>query len=448
MSTALACAVAVLSAAFVAVYLPDLGHGFIKDDFAWILSSRSSSLADLLAILGSNLGFYRPLVAFSFAADYAVWGLDPFGYGLTNLALCAGCAGLLYLLGRRFALPPAAAVLGTGVWAFNFHGVNMALLWISGRTSLLVTLFSLATAHAVAAGAGWLAGALCLAALLSKEEAVALPFLFTAFLAATAAGDRGARLRAALSRTWPLWMSLLIYLALRTGSGAFGPLDAPPYYQFSFSPQLVLRNIGEYADRSGTVTAGVALLLLAAARRFRPDLTAPERKVLLFAAIWVPCTFALTLWLPARSSLYALLPSVGSALAAGTMASWAARANPAGFRTLAICLALLVVLLIPVYRMRNVSWVTTGEMTGRVMEVLRARTRGSAPGGSIVLIDAPGERFNLDAAFGGLFPDAVALVLGSGWNGRIVAPGEPMPADVRFSFRFGGGQLTPATEAR
>jgi hypothetical protein len=40
------------------------------------------------------------------------------GYGFTSLLVFAGYAVLLYLLARRFTLPPAAALLATGVWAF------------------------------------------------------------------------------------------------------------------------------------------------------------------------------------------------------------------------------------------------------------------------------------------------------------------------------------------
>ena len=53
----------VLCSAFLAIYLPDLGHGFLKDDFAWILSSRLERSGDLIALFTSNVGFYRPLVS-------------------------------------------------------------------------------------------------------------------------------------------------------------------------------------------------------------------------------------------------------------------------------------------------------------------------------------------------------------------------------------------------
>src|SRR5687767_3524673 len=131
-------AAAAIAGAFLLIYLPDIGHGFISDDFRWIVESRSSSVADLAALLGSNTGFYRPVVSWSFAADHALWSADAFGYGVTNLVLCLATATALFALARQLALPPAASLAAAAVWLFNFHAVNMALLWLSGRTALLV----------------------------------------------------------------------------------------------------------------------------------------------------------------------------------------------------------------------------------------------------------------------------------------------------------------------
>ena len=55
-------------------YLPDIGHGFIKDDFAWILHGRLDGVQDAVALFGRSLGFYRPLVALSFGGNTALFG--------------------------------------------------------------------------------------------------------------------------------------------------------------------------------------------------------------------------------------------------------------------------------------------------------------------------------------------------------------------------------------
>ena len=291
---------AAMAVAFLLIYLPDAGHGFISDDFRWIVESRSQSVRDLIALLGTNTGFYRPVVSWSFAADHAAWGTNAFGYGLTNLILCLATAAALFTLARRLLLPPSAALVAAGVWLFNFHAVNMAVLWLSGRTSLLVSLFSLATAHAMLAGRPLFAGGLALLAMLSKEEAVALPALFSVW---TLLSERRAR---SVVRTWPLWGALLVYIALRMQSGAFWATDAPAYYRFSLSPGLVARNALEYSDRAGTVAAVVIVALAALTRLQVRHLTPDHRRILGLAGLWIAATYALTLFLPVRSSLYAL----------------------------------------------------------------------------------------------------------------------------------------------
>ena len=433
-------AAGVLCAAFLLIYLPDIGHGFLKDDFVWILSSRAADLSDALALFKANVGFYRPLVSLTFAADYGVWGMRPFGYGLTNLAVFSGCVVLLYALARRFTLSPPAALLTVAVWAFNFHGVNMALLWLSGRTSLLVTFFSLSTAHAVLMGAPLAGGMLCLAALLSKEEATLLPLLISVYVFTVQPPPFTSRSRQTLLRVWPLWAALAVYAVLRLRSGAFGFSNAPWYYQLSTAQTG--RNLVEYADRSATVAVAVILILIIACRR-RPDLDDPGRRAVLFSMLWIVGTFAITLWLPVRSSLYALLPSIGSSLIAGACAAWAIRSNSERFRRAVIALTVLVVLLIPVYRIRNVRWVGIADISNYIMKTVEASVPDSTSGGRIVIVDSRDARFDLDSTFSGMFPEAVTLVAGPDWNGEIIPVGEAVPDDVRLLFHYTAGRLIP-----
>jgi hypothetical protein len=432
------------------IYLPDAGHGFIKDDFAWIRTSALERSADVIRLFQQNVGFYRPLVSASFAADRALWTLDAFGYGVTNIALCAADALLLFALMRRFGLPAAAALAGTAVWAFNFHGINMAVLWLSGRTALLALLFSLAAVHAFLRGHRAAAGLLCLGALLCKEEAVMLPAILAAFVALEH--------RRVPIETWPLWAALAIYAVLRIQSGAFGPGDAPSYYQFSFSPLGVLRNIAEYADRAGTAAAAAALVLMAALGR-RPALTDEEWRALRFAGVWAAGMYALTVFLPVRSSLYAVLPSCGAAVAAAVVASAVLRERPERFRLASTVLLAAVVLLVPVYRARNVRWVEPAETSAHVMRSLQIATASRPQGGRVVLIDDPQERFNLDGAFGALFPDALAVFLGNRWTGEITRSADAAAgADLAYRYQAGGlvphvgralsGSPTPPAERR
>src|SRR5258706_6143016 len=88
-----------------AVYFPDVGRGFIKDDFTWIRAARAATAAPVTLIRQPDAGFYRPLVTLSFAVDAAVHGWQPRGYGWTNLSLYVLCTAAVALLTLALGLP-------------------------------------------------------------------------------------------------------------------------------------------------------------------------------------------------------------------------------------------------------------------------------------------------------------------------------------------------------
>src|ERR1700730_7297106 len=49
----------------------------------------------------AHMGHHMPLTWISFALDYLLWGMDPFGYHLTNLLLHTANAVLVFLIARR-----------------------------------------------------------------------------------------------------------------------------------------------------------------------------------------------------------------------------------------------------------------------------------------------------------------------------------------------------------
>ena len=433
-----------LAAIFLIIYLPDLGHGFLKDDFGWVRRVRPDGQGLTLAFQ-SDIGFYRPLVMASFAIDHAVWQLNPFGYGMTNLAICCLDAALLYALARSLRLPSAAALVSAAAWAFNFHGINMSLLWLSGRTALLVVLFALATAIAMLKGRHLLAGVFCLCALLSKEEATLIPALWTAFLflegrLVESELPRSAGLRSLAARTCPLWAALGIYVAIRAQSGAFGPLSAPPEYQLFTSAALLARNVSEYADRALTLSAALAIVLFLVAGRGAGPVTSAERRTLLLAGLWIPSMFALTISLPVRSSLYAVLPSVGGALLAGAVGSRALRATPQRFARACVVLIVIAVLLVPIYRKRNERWVEAAGLSAKVVGVVRDAAERYPAGGRIVLVDDPAATPNFDGTFLTAFPEVLILEAGREWSGEIAAPGGVTNANGAVVVELENGQ--------
>lgn len=390
-----------LLAVFLAIYGPAAGQGLIADDYGWIVHGLSAVDGDVIDPFRHNVGFYRPLVTLSFAMNYALFELEPKPYGITNILLTLGCAALLVWLVRLHRLSFGFAVFAAALWLFNFHGINIALLWTSGRTALLLTVFALGAAIAFLKERTILAGLLSLMAMFSKEEAVALPVLFSCWVAMEGArsGRQRSRVRSLFWKTAPVWAAVAIYAALRLQSGAIGPTNAPPYYALSVQPALLARNIREYADRACTLSA-VALAAIWICVRARPSLRMNERVAVSRAVVWLVAGFGLTVFLPIRSSLYAVFPSIGSALAASSLASAWWRQLSKRARTGLIAAGLVFPLaLFPVYRSRNQSWVANARLSNRVLKQLIEMSRSSTSH-TFILIDEQSSRTNLHNAFG------------------------------------------------
>jgi len=395
-----------------------MGHGFLRDDFMWVRAARVETPSDLRRIFTGNVGFYRPVVTASFAIDRAVFGLRPLPYALTNFALLIACGWLIGRLGLIVGLEAPFALTAAAVWALNFHGVNMALLWISGRTALLLCVFSVAAVLASLKGRTWSAGAWSLLAMLSKEEAVVLPaiLLLWSWLSSQY-GMSGALVRSSKGAV-PTAAALVAYMFLRNMSAAFGPMDAPAYYRFTFAPAAVARNVVEYADRSCTVVVLVVLLALACART-RPILSARDRRAVLACVVWLVAGFALTVFLPLRSSLYALFPSIGSCLGGAVLMQALHRAAPHRVRGAVVALIVLMFVLVPVYRSRNERWVAPADLSRRLVADLQAIGALAPAGTRFIAIDDGDPDEGLRSAFDGLFADAVTVYVGRGCTGEL-----------------------------
>jgi hypothetical protein len=403
-----------------AIYVPDLGHGFLKDDFAWIATSRLHGLTDVVRLFTDPTpGFYRPVVGLTFGVNEALFGLGPRGYGATNFLLLLVCVSLFAALVTALGFERQYGVLASALWTLNFHGINMAVLWISGRTALLLCAFALGAALAWVRGRTWLAGLLTLGALCSKEEAVLLPLILTVWAVALpqrlpATGHRLSEdhWSGLARRSAPLWIALGVYLLMRVRTPSLTPTTAPWFYRFTLDPGLIARNVLEYADRSLTFMA-IALLALVLISRRVPRLEASERRFVLAGAIWLVGGFAITVWLPVRSSLYACFPAIGSALAATAIARAMWRDVALATRTRVFTAALLLPFLLwPLYHARNASLSSQGRLSAHVIAYVHDAVTRDPAIDAIVFQDDPQQRPTLFATFGGLLPLAVELETG------------------------------------
>jgi hypothetical protein len=403
-----------LLTAFNLVYGPDVGHGFVKDDFGWVARSQLSSLHNMAAVLTeAPSGFFRPVVSLSFGINRWICGLDPRCYGLTNLLLAIACAASIFRLGRSLSQPAAGALFASGVWAFNWHGIGMSVLWISGRTALMVVLFATLAATAFVRHHPWRAACLCLAAMLAKEEAILLPALLVGWDA----------VEMWLDKHDPVWRPVLCfsglstafggaYLVLRSRSGAFTPSTAPAFYRPSFTVSQLVENVPAYVDRSATFAAIVVAIYFLVCRPALRAISPSVWRVIRFGAFWWLGTLAVTVFLPVRSSLYACLPSVGVSLAASALVvgTWPTTSTFRQRRAIVVGVALPVVLW-PILATRNKHAVREAELSSQTIAALRRSASELGVGSVVLLRDDRSRKPSLDNAFGTLIQDAADLMV-------------------------------------
>src|SRR5215510_2905098 len=155
----IACFVALVT--FV-TFLPALRNEFVNwDDYEVLVENfRYRGLGwEQLSWMFSTFhnGHYQPLSWMTFALDYLIWGMEPFGYHLTNLMLHAANAALLYLLALRLLSlaslrPLSANDLGLRIAAvfaalfFSIHPLRVeSVAWATERRDVLSGLFFLVT---------------------------------------------------------------------------------------------------------------------------------------------------------------------------------------------------------------------------------------------------------------------------------------------------------------
>jgi len=238
---ALALALALVTAV---VFAPVLRAGFVDwDDPINFLENpyyRGLGWRQLRWMLTANvMGHWIPVTWLTLGADFAVWGMNPFGYHLTNLLLHTASAVLFYLVSRRLlglAMPaasPGILSLGAAVASLYFavHPLRVeSVAWITERRDLTSGLFFLLTilaylkAHerppAVRMGFRLAALGAAALALASKSIVMGLPLVLL-ILDAYPLGRLGPRVRDWWSaQAWPVWREKIPFALLAVGTAA------------------------------------------------------------------------------------------------------------------------------------------------------------------------------------------------------------------------------------
>ncbi len=248
-------------------YANALNAPFVYDDRLEVVGNATiRDLTQWRAILHYNVS--RALLVWTYAWNYHLWGLDPFGYHVVSLViqgLAVGAAiGMADAVGRlgRHGFPMVAAIGAVAVWAVHPMGVE-AVTYVTGRSESLCALFCLLSLGCWARALGdgvtprWAAGfrvlgiVAALAAFLTKEVAGALPLSILAM--ELLLGDRD---KALLRR--PRWRWYIFFLIL-IAVAAWGRLT----FAGSLLPREVDRPLGvQLATQAGVWLRYVQLWLV------------------------------------------------------------------------------------------------------------------------------------------------------------------------------------------
>lgn len=206
---------ALLAAAGSAAYLNSLSVPFLFDDFYHIL--HNPRIRDLLHPAGVMGGTARPLVALTLAVNYALGGLNVWGYHLFNLAvhLAAGLT-LWGILRRTFRGPQSDELALAAALLWLLHPLQtQSVTYVIQRGESLMGLFYLLTLTCVIRGWQGRAILCCALGMLSKPVMVTAPVIVLLYDRIFLAGSwaelfrRRKWLYAGLAATWMILPAVL-----------------------------------------------------------------------------------------------------------------------------------------------------------------------------------------------------------------------------------------------
>ncbi len=222
-------------------FLPAARAGFLawddQSNLVYNAAYRGFSRANILWMWTTHFrGPWQPLSWLTYAADWALWGLDAPAFRRTNLFLHALAAGLCVLVARCLLdaalgarLPERARNLGAFAagLAFALHPLRVeSVVWVTERRDVLSGVFVLAAWLAYLEERFVLAPFLFAGALLSKGTAVALPFFLLA-CEYFPLGRLRTEPRAVARRLLPYFLLALATGLANLGGFGTGDLDVP-----------------------------------------------------------------------------------------------------------------------------------------------------------------------------------------------------------------------------
>lgn len=335
--------------------------------------------------------YYRPIFNVLLAINYALFGIAPWGWHLTNAIIHTVVALLVYLVLKELTDRRWLALIAAALFAVHpVHAESIA--WVSGVTDPLLSVFLLSAFYFYIkyrrTGRNLMMAAtlvLSLLAVLSKETALALPLIvayceLAYFTDSIAFGQRfisAVRVAALFALPFAVYF-LMRYLALGTptfGGEATNPLDyAVRTIPLAFVKyiKLILVPFGysfqHYTPLVGSLTSPAFFGPLLVIAGVAAAVWLSKSRLLTFAAAWFAIWLAPSLAVLRQYDLESLvqerflyLPSVGFCLAVALGIEWLGRHKPFGLpgvRAAAALVVAIVALWSAVLIKQNRAWRT------------------------------------------------------------------------------------------
>jgi len=171
-----------LTVLILAVYGNTLNHGFVWDDTDIIVDNpvleRLGNIPMFFLMedrIETASGYYRPLTYASFALDRAIWGLNPFGFNLTNLLLHIAAALSFYLVTAALFRNDRMALIAALLFSLHPVAGETINFHSGGRNTLLCAVFFLLALFCHVKKKPVAAVLLFAGAIFSKEFGLVLP---------------------------------------------------------------------------------------------------------------------------------------------------------------------------------------------------------------------------------------------------------------------------------
>ncbi|MBO0797772.1 MAG: hypothetical protein J2P31_03030 [Blastocatellia bacterium] len=383
------------------LFIPMIGHGFIHDDFLHLSSVAFDPIwQGLTKATGGQ--FYAPLTWLTFKLDWMLWGMNPVAFAVVNLMLHLANILLLHRLAFSLYQSAVAARWAAIGFALLYPANTWAIMWISTRAHIIVTLFYLAAMLSSI----WYTRmkrkiyplvAIVVFAILSmfaKESGVTIPVA----IALVIYNQRIMQKEFHISRSDVIWLFallltvLLLYAVVRAQSGAIAiTFSRSQWYTYMLDPKVLLENLLRYGWRTYGLVAIMAgaIALSGCLRGCVPSCKSLAKHEIYFSLCLFTITIAPFILLPGRSGIYTYLPGIAASLLLGAVVrSWPEQFSRSAPQTDLITSSPLILALTGFCLLtvgHSIKWMKMAEVNAAVLRQIVTRYAKLEPHSVVIL---------------------------------------------------------------